>query len=88
MEDFIVALLVSVLVIIMVFLITRAFWCWYWKISVRLEEQKKTNLYLEAIYKLLAQGNAINAVSAETLLNNSANGGTAGGFRDSDIPDL
>lgn len=90
MEDFmgnlILVLLVFVLVMVVVFLITRAFWCWYWKISARLEEQQKTNLYLEAIYKLLAQGNAINAVSAEALLN--SDGGTAGGFSDSDIPDL
>lgn len=92
MEDFmgnlILILLVFVLVMVVVFLITRAFWCWYWKISARLEEQQKTNLYLEAIYKLLAQGNAINAVSAEALLNSDGSGRTAGGFSDSDIPDL
>lgn len=81
-------LLVFGLIAVLVFLITRAFWCWYWKISARLEEQQKTNLYLEAIYKLLAQGNAISAVTAETLLNSDSGGGSAGGFHDSDIPDL
>jgi len=89
MGTLVTGLIVGFLILILVFLITRAFWCWYWKISARLEEQKKTNLYLEAIYKLLAQGNAINAVSAETLLNSTVNGGTVGGgFSDSDIPDL
>lgn len=92
MEDFmgsiILALLAFVLVMVLVFIITRAFWCWYWKISARLEEQQKTNLYLEAIYKLLAQGNSINAVTAETLLNSDVNSGTAVGFNNSDIPEL
>ncbi len=88
MSNFILVLIVFILVMVVVFLITRAFWCWYWKISARLEEQQKTNLYLEAIYKLLAQGNSINAVSAETLLNNAANGGGGTGFSDSDLPDL
>jgi len=88
MPEIIMALLVVLLVMFLVFLITRAFWCWYWKISARLEEQKRTNMYLEAIYKLLAQGNAINAVSADALLNVNTNGGAAGGFSDSDIPDL
>lgn len=70
------------------FLITQAFWCWYWKVIARLGEQQKTNLYLEAIYKLLAQGNAISAVTAETLLNSDRSGRTVGGFSDSDIPGL
>ena len=65
MGSLILGLLVFGLIAVLVFLITRAFWCWYWKISARLEEPKKTNLYLEAIYKLLAQGNAISAVTAE-----------------------
>lgn len=65
MGSLILGLLVFGLIAVLVFLITRAFWCWYWKISARLEEQQKTNLYLEAIYKLLAQGNAISAVTAE-----------------------
>lgn len=88
MGNIIPILLIVLLVLALVFLISRGFWCWYWKISARLEEQKKTNLYLEAIYKLLAQGNAISAVSAEALLNNNVNGGMVGGFNDSDIPDL
>ena len=88
MDNFILALLAFVLIAVLVFLITRAFWCWYWKISARLEEQKKTNLYLESIYKLLAQGNAISAVTAETLVNSEGSGGAVEGFSDSDIPDL
>lgn len=88
MGSLILGLLVFGLIAVLVFLITRAFWCWYWKISARLEEQQKTNLYLEAIYKLLAQGNTISAVTAETLLNSDGSGGTVGGFSDSDIPDL
>lgn len=88
MEDMISSLLVIILIIIVVFLVTRAFWCWYWKISARLEEQKKTNQYLEAIYKLLAQGNAISAVTAETLLNSDGSSGVSKGVSDSDIPDL
>lgn len=85
MDRIIPILLGVLLVLILVFLITRAFWCWYWKISARLEEQRKTNLYLEAIYKLLAQGNTINAASAEAVINNSINGGM---MSDNDIPDL
>ena len=49
MGSLILGLLVFGLIAVLVFLITRAFWCWYWKISARLEEQQKTNLYLEAI---------------------------------------
>ena len=45
----------------LVFIITRAFWCWYWKISARLNEQRRTNEVLEGIYKALLQGNSLEA---------------------------
>jgi hypothetical protein len=45
-------LFVSIIVFIFLFLITREFWCWYFKINVRNEELVKTRELLENINKI------------------------------------
>ena len=39
---------------VLIFFITRNLWCWYFKINLRLEEQKKTNKLLTEISDTLA----------------------------------
>ena len=40
---------IGIIIFIGVFLLLRSFWCWYWKINARLDEQEKTNELLQAI---------------------------------------
>lgn len=70
--------------LILIFIITRELWCWYYKINARLEEQEKTNELLQNIYDALVQGNSVNAVTAGHIIGASKNGSN----NDSDIPDL
>ena len=57
MEEFII---IFIIVLIVIFLIARQFWCWYWKIN----ELEKINENLEQIKGLLIHEN--------TMLNRSA----------------
>ena len=61
MEEFVI---VFIIVLILIFLIARQFWCWYWKINARMNELEKINENLEQIKELLIQEN--------TMLNQSA----------------
>lgn len=61
MEEFII---IFIIVLIVIFLIARQFWCWYWKINARMNELEKINENLEQIKELLIQEN--------TMLNQSA----------------
>ncbi|SET46498.1 hypothetical protein SAMN04487771_101945 [[Clostridium] aminophilum] len=91
MDNLIPVLLIIILVWIAVFLILRAFWCWYWKINARLEEQKKTNELLQNILNALIQGNAVNAVTAGNVMDlneNQAKKVFTADIDDSDIPEL
>lgn len=45
-----VAVFWGVVVAVVIFLITREFWCWYWKVNEMVEEMKKTNKILTSIY--------------------------------------
>lgn len=45
-----VAVFWGVVVAVVIFLITREFWCWYWKVNEMVEEMKKTNKLLTSIY--------------------------------------
>ncbi len=87
-SDVLLVSIVILLIVLSVLLALRELRCWYWKINSQLEELRKSTLYLEAIYKLLAQSNSINAATAEALLNGGEGGGTARGYNKSDIPDL
>lgn len=61
MEEFII---IFIIVLIVIFLIARQFWCWYWKINARMNELEKINENLEQIKELLIHEN--------TMLNRSA----------------
>lgn len=49
--------IIIIAVVFAIFIWTREFWCWYWKINERLEEQRKTNELLTNIYHLHSCGN-------------------------------
>ncbi len=59
MEGFIAAIIVLFIVLIIIFLVTRQFWCWYWKINIRISELEKINENLEQIKGLLIHENAM-----------------------------
>ncbi len=61
MEEFVI---IFIIVLIVIFLIARQFWCWYWKINARMNELEKINENLEQIKELLIHEN--------TMLNQSA----------------
>lgn len=61
MEEFVI---IFIIVLIVIFLIARQFWCWYWKINARMNELEKINENLEQIKELLIHEN--------TMLNRSA----------------
>ncbi len=54
MEEFVI---VFIIVLILIFLIARQFWCWYWKINARMNELEKINENLEQIKGLLIHEN-------------------------------
>lgn len=54
MEGFI---FIFIVILIVVFLVARQFWCWYWKINVRVNELEKINENLEQIKELLIHEN-------------------------------
>jgi hypothetical protein len=68
MEDAIGAaihgLIIFIIIVIAVFLILRAFWCWYLKIDHRVDELRKMNQTLSEIRALLIQGNTVGAITA------------------------
>ena len=71
MDEMIMALVIIAIFAILVFLITRWFWCRYWKINARLNEQQRTNELLQNIYDALVQGNTVSAVTAGHLVQNA-----------------
>ena len=63
MEEFVI---VFIIVLILIFLIARQFWCWYWKINARMNELEKINENLEQIKGLLIHENImLNAYNSE-----------------------
>ena len=56
MEEFVI---IFIIVLIVIFLITRQFWCRYWKINARMNELEKINENLEQIKGLLIHENTM-----------------------------
>jgi len=70
-------LFVSLIIIVVIFLITREFWCWYFKINKvaglleqQLEEQKRNN---ELLLKLVKENSRL-AIKKMKSENNSLEG--------------
>lgn len=79
------------LVIFVISLILREYYCWYFKINARLSEQKRTNELLQNLFDASIQGNAVNAVTANQMLNGNtaqARPNSQGRVFNNDIPDL
>ena len=49
---------VILFILVIVFLILREFWCWYWKINKGIAELEKLNDNMETIKSLLIQCNS------------------------------
>lgn len=61
-------ILVVFLVAVLLFVVTRWFWNWYFKINARLHEQKKTNELLQNIYNVLVANPVPNKTEAPTVV--------------------
>jgi len=49
-------LLIGLIIFVVVFLILREFWCWYWKINLRVNLLTKQNTLLEEVASALRRG--------------------------------
>lgn len=51
-------MVVFVLILVVIFVLTREFWCWYWKINLRIKQVEQVNENLEQIKALLIYENS------------------------------
>lgn len=51
--------IITLVVIIIIFIVAREFWCWYWKINERIKQANEINKQLEEIKNLLVNENVI-----------------------------
>lgn len=72
-----VGIVVTVLLVqVLLFVLTRWFWNWYYKMNARLNEQRKTNELLQNVYDALLRGDPGSAVTAGQIvkqMNENAN---------------
>ena len=66
-EDAILSILTLLVVILLVWLITREFRTWYWKVNHRLDELRKLNHGVHEMNKNLAEIKSILASQASTI---------------------
>lgn len=52
------AIIIFIVILIIIFLLARTFWCWYWKINVRINQIDTINENLEQIKNLLIHQSA------------------------------
>ena len=70
-SDSITAIFIVIIVTLVIFFITRQFWCWYWKINARLYETIETNVLLTKMREaLLVTNNGISKMQETLLLMN------------------
>ena len=67
MDQFISLLVVILVLSVIFFLITREFWCWYWKVNERLYNLKQIESYLKTIAKQYSKENAVDIVPEHEL---------------------
>lgn len=58
-DETFLSIIFMVIIIIGILLLFREFWCWYWKINLRMRQMDLINDNLEQIKRLLIQGNAM-----------------------------
>lgn len=56
-------IIMFIIILIILFILTREFWCWYWKINIKIEQIEKVNENLEQIKALLIYENTIQSNS-------------------------
>jgi hypothetical protein len=71
MDEIIKITFVVLFIMVIIFFVTRWFWCWYFKINHRLNELEKTNEILKDIRILLMQQNQIQRVQTQEVVNMS-----------------
>ena len=55
METVSSSFVILIVILMLIFIVTREFWCWYWKINLRINQTKKIDENLEQIKALLIQ---------------------------------
>lgn len=51
-------MVVFIIILIVIFILTREFWCWYWKINLKIKQIEQINENLEQIKTLLIYENS------------------------------
>lgn len=48
--------IIFIIIFLIIFVLAREFWCWYWKINIRIKQINQLNENLEQIKALLIYG--------------------------------
>jgi hypothetical protein len=65
-------------IVVIVFLVLREFWTWYWKVNLLLKGQEKTNRLLTQLVNLQATGKAQGEIQGEVVVENTSTGKLSG----------
>lgn len=58
--------IIFIIILTIVFIMTREFWCWYWKINIKIKQSNQINENLEQIKELLIYENSLKKNSENT----------------------
>jgi len=82
-----------ILLLIIIWFVTRELHCWYWKINKRVQTLESIDQRLADIQQLMVQGNTVNAVMTGEISNiasgiNSKEAARQAANESEDLPDL
>lgn len=84
------AFIFIILLIVIIWFITRELRCWYWKVNMQVKTLEAIEQSLKDIQKLLAQGNTVSAVMTGEISNIAAgiNSEASNNNLDDELPEL
>lgn len=62
-------IIIFLTILLIIILLAREFWCWYWKINTRIAELEKINANMEIIKSLLIHSNSSDFKNKESIGN-------------------
>jgi hypothetical protein len=65
-------------IVVIVFLVLREFWTWYWKVNLLLKGQEQTNRLLTQLVNLQATGKTQGEIQGEVIVENTSTGKLSG----------
>jgi K+ transporter len=61
-------LILTIIIVIIVFLVLREFWTWYWKINSLVKNQQETNVLLKQILNVLKDNGSFDNIEGEVII--------------------